>query len=176
MKPCFHKIKKPARHNGPGWRTHASCSDCTAENHREERGRPPPGGPVCMLVHDWSWGHARGGRQGWPACCSGRHGQGQHDHLWCRRSVAERGVRAHLVVMPSPALGHDLGLAQAVEDLTVEQSSSRSRALKLSRKPFSHRQSGGNRQRGCAFLHGLTYNSDVALIAFTSYLKEVDGR
>jgi hypothetical protein len=38
-----------------------------------------------------------------------------------------------------PALDHDLGLAQAVEDLAVEQpSSSRRRALKLSTKPFSH--------------------------------------
>src|SRR3954468_5839 len=30
-------------------------------------------------------------------------------------------MRAHLVVVPSPALDHDLGLAQAVEDLAVEQ-------------------------------------------------------
>src|SRR3954454_24714183 len=48
-------------------------------------------------------------------------------------------MRAHLAVVPSPALDHDLGLAQAVEDL-ASSSSSRSRALKLSMKPFSHRQ------------------------------------
>src|SRR3954451_3722925 len=30
-------------------------------------------------------------------------------------------MRAHLVVVPSPALDHDLGLAQAVEDLAIEQ-------------------------------------------------------
>jgi hypothetical protein len=37
------------------------------------------------------------------------------------RAIAERGVRADRVVVPSPALDHDLRLAQAVEDLAVEQ-------------------------------------------------------
>src|SRR5215218_3336510 len=70
-----------------------------------------------MLVHDRPGGHRRGGRRGWP----GRRGEGGYDHLGRRRAVAERGVRAHLVVVASPALDHDLGLAQAVEDLAVEQ-------------------------------------------------------
>src|SRR3954454_18275319 len=30
-------------------------------------------------------------------------------------------MRAHLVVVPAPALDHDLALAQAVEDLAIEQ-------------------------------------------------------
>src|SRR3712207_6118884 len=69
-----------------------------------------------MLVHDRPGGHRRGGRRGWP----GRRGEGGYDHVGRRRAVAERGVRAHLVVVASPALDHDLGLPQAVEDLAGE--------------------------------------------------------
>src|SRR5215207_8060750 len=60
------------------------------------------------------------GAAGWGGT---RHpcGEGWHDHLWSRRAVAERGVRAHLIVVAPPALDHDLCLAQAVEDLAIEQ-------------------------------------------------------
>src|SRR5919199_6471483 len=54
----------------------------------------------------------------------GRHGPGgeggQH-HLRGGWAKAERGVWAYCVVVPPPALDHDLGLAQRVEDLAVEQ-------------------------------------------------------
>src|SRR5919112_873160 len=70
-----------------------------------------------MLVHDRPGGHDGGDRRGWP----GPGGEGGQDHLGCRRAVAERGVRADVVVVPPPALDHDLRLAQAVEDLAVEQ-------------------------------------------------------
>src|ERR1044071_938815 len=74
-----------------------------------------------MLVHDRPWGHTWGGRRVRPGWSRYPGGKGRHDHLGCGRAVAERGVRAHLVVVAPPALDHDLGLAQAVEDLAVQQ-------------------------------------------------------
>src|SRR5918993_5991054 len=56
-------------------------------------------------------------RRGW----SGRRGGGGHEHLRRRGAVTERSMRAHRVVVAPPALDHHLGLAQAVEDLAVEQ-------------------------------------------------------
>src|ERR671917_1008416 len=73
-----------------------------------------------MLVHDRSWGDRRGWWS-WPAWHSCSQSKCRHDHLWSWRAVAERGVRAHRVVVASPALDHDLRLAQAVEDLAVQQ-------------------------------------------------------
>src|SRR5918997_6192434 len=73
-----------------------------------------------MLVHDRFWGDRRGWWS-WPAWHSCSQSKCRHDPLWSWRAVAERGVRAHLVVVPPPALDHDLRLAQAVEDLPVEQ-------------------------------------------------------
>src|SRR5918998_399959 len=73
-----------------------------------------------MLVHDRSWGDRRGWWS-WPAWHSCSQSKCRHDHLWGWRAVAERGVRAHRVVVPPPALDHDLRLAQAVEDLAVQQ-------------------------------------------------------
>src|ERR671913_962504 len=74
-----------------------------------------------MLVHDRSWGHDRGGWCGWLGRYRHPCGEGWQDYLWSRRAVAERGVRAHLIVVAPPALDHDLCLAQAVEDLAIEQ-------------------------------------------------------
>jgi hypothetical protein len=44
-----------------------------------------------------------------------------HEHFGCRWFVAEGGVWPHCVVVAPPALDDDLGLAQRVEDFTVEQ-------------------------------------------------------
>jgi hypothetical protein len=48
-------------------------------------------------------------------------GEGGDDDLWSRRPVAQGGMRADGVVVPAPALDDDLGLAQAVEDLAVQE-------------------------------------------------------
>src|SRR5215217_6617315 len=74
-----------------------------------------------MLVQGWSWRdgapgrrsrsgeRSRPGRQGWP------------EHLRSRRAIAQRGMRAHAVVRPSPALDDDLRLPKGVEDLAIQQ-------------------------------------------------------
>ena len=59
-------------------------------------------------------------------------------HWW---TVSQSAVRSDGVVVATPSLDQDLGLAQAVEDLTVQQSS-RKRTLKLSHWPFSHGDPG----------------------------------
>jgi len=48
-------------------------------------------------------------------------GEGWHEHLRGGSPIADRGMRANGVVVPSPALDDDLGLAQGVEDLSAEQ-------------------------------------------------------
>ena len=48
-------------------------------------------------------------------------GECRQEHLWCWWLVAERGMRPNRIVMASPALNDDLGLAQSVEDLAAEQ-------------------------------------------------------
>ena len=47
--------------------------------------------------------------------------EGRHEHFWCRRLVSERRVGPDRVVVASPAFDDDLGLAQSVEDLSIEQ-------------------------------------------------------
>ena len=44
-----------------------------------------------------------------------------HEHFWCRRLVSQRRVGPDRVVVASPAFDDDLGLAQSVEDLSIEQ-------------------------------------------------------
>ena len=44
-----------------------------------------------------------------------------HRRFWRGRAIAQRTVRPHRVVLPSPSLDQDLGLRQRVEDLAVEQ-------------------------------------------------------
>ena len=48
-------------------------------------------------------------------------GERWHEHLRGRSPVADRGMRPDGVVVPSPTLDDDLGLAQGVEDLAIEK-------------------------------------------------------
>ena len=48
-----------------------------------------------------------------------RHGG--HKNLRRRRLVPERSMRPQSIVVPSPALDHDLRLLERIEDLTIEQ-------------------------------------------------------
>ncbi len=48
-------------------------------------------------------------------------GQCWHKHLRGWSPVADRGMRAHGIVVTAPAFDDDLGFAQGVEDLAVEQ-------------------------------------------------------
>src|ERR1044072_914389 len=68
-----------------------------------------------MLVQGWS------GRYREPVRRSLGDGECWYEHLRGWRLVAQRGMRAHRVVVPSPALDDDLCLAQRVEDLAIEQ-------------------------------------------------------
>src|SRR5918997_4762757 len=69
-----------------------------------------------MLVHNGSERDGRGGRRSW----SGKRSRPQHD-LWRGRDGAERGGGPKGVVVPAPALDHDLRLLERIEDLAVEQ-------------------------------------------------------
>src|SRR5215212_9463655 len=69
-----------------------------------------------MLVHNGSERDGRGGRRSW----SGKRSRPQHD-LWRGREGAEQGVGPKSVVVPAPALDHDLRLLERIEDLAVEQ-------------------------------------------------------
>src|SRR3954447_11180928 len=69
-----------------------------------------------MLVHGWSGCYGgpgevsgRRSRSGWRSRPGGESG---HKHLRSRRPVAQRGMRADRIVMPSPAFDHDLSLPQ----------------------------------------------------------------
>ncbi len=64
---------------------------------------------------------AEHGRRSWSGLRSRPCGECRHEHLRGGRLVADRGVRPDGVVVPSPALDDDLGLAQRVKDLSVEQ-------------------------------------------------------
>ena len=67
-------------------------------------------------MHNGSERDGRGGRRSW----SGKRSRPQHD-LWRGRDGAERRVRSNGVVVPAPALDHDLRLLERIEDLAVEQ-------------------------------------------------------
>ena len=67
-----------------------------------QRGEPPPGGPPKLLVHDRPLVH-------WD------------DAFRSRRPVAEGAVRADGIVVAPPLLDEDLGLAERMEDLPVQQ-------------------------------------------------------
>ena len=79
-------------------------------------GRPPLGGPVCMLVHDRAWRDGWNGRRSWPGLRSRPYRDFRGG--W---SVAKRRVRADRVVVVPPAFDDDLGFLERVEDLAVEQ-------------------------------------------------------
>lgn len=83
--------------------------------------RPPRGGPSSKLVQGRPLLHGSLGRRSRPGERSRPSGEGRHEHLRGRWSVAERGVRAHAVVVSSPTLDHDLRLLERVEDLTVQK-------------------------------------------------------
>src|SRR5438552_9349966 len=74
-----------------------------------------------MLVEGWSWHQREHGRRSWSGLRSRPCGERWHEHLRGRSPVADRGMRPDGVVVPSPTLDDDLGLAQHVEDLAVEQ-------------------------------------------------------
>src|SRR5918997_4492459 len=69
-----------------------------------------------MLVHDRPERHGRGGRRSW----LGKRSRPQHD-LRGGRDGAKGRVRAHRVVVATPALDDDLGLLERGEDQAVEQ-------------------------------------------------------
>src|SRR5262245_9238952 len=56
-----------------------------------------------------------------PRFTIGQRGECRHEHPWCWWLISDRGVGSCRVVVASPALDDDLGLAQGVEDLAVEQ-------------------------------------------------------
>ena len=85
------------------------------------RDRPPRGGPSSKLVQGRPLLHGSLGRRSRPGERSRPSGEGRHEHLRGRWSVAERGVRAHAVVVSTPTLDHDLRLLERVEDLTVQK-------------------------------------------------------
>src|ERR687885_1277212 len=74
-----------------------------------------------MLVQGWPWRQRERGRRSWPGLRSRPRGKPRHEHLRRRRAVAQRSMRAHHIVVPAPALDHDLGLLQAVEDFSIEK-------------------------------------------------------
>ncbi len=69
-----------------------------------------------MLVHDRPERDGRGGRRSW----SGKRSRPQLS-LGCRRDGAEQGGGPKGVVVPAPALDHDLRLLERIDDLAVEQ-------------------------------------------------------
>lgn len=76
------------------------------ERLRDEHGyaggytdRPPRGGPSSKLVQGRPLLHGSLGRRSRPGERSRPSGEGRHEHLRGRWSVAERGVRAHAVVV-----------------------------------------------------------------------------
>src|SRR5688572_2597243 len=73
-----------------------------------------------MLVHDRSRGHDRGGWCGWLGRYRHPCGEGWHDHLWSRRAVAERGVRAHLIVEAEIPADRGAGLGDRVVSSEVD--------------------------------------------------------
>src|SRR5829696_1512258 len=99
-----------------GWELMASVRDGL---HGADR--PPLGGPGLMLVQRWPFHHGQPGRQSWsgerrrPGC------EGGHEQLRSRRPVAQRSMRPHAVGVLSPALDHNFGLPQRVENLSIQQ-------------------------------------------------------
>ena len=75
--------------------------DLEVENQRLRKAidRPPRGGPSSKLVQGRPLLHGSLGRRSRPSERSRPSGEGRHEHLRGRWSVAERGVRAHAVVV-----------------------------------------------------------------------------
>src|SRR3954462_2244451 len=73
---------------------------------------------VWVLRGAWPAEPGRRSRSGWRSR-PGR--EGGPKHLRSRRLVAQRPMRAHAVVMASPAFDHNSGLLEGVEDLAIQQ-------------------------------------------------------
>src|ERR1051325_4163629 len=104
-----------------------------------------------MLVKGWPRHQREHGRRSWSGLRSRPCGQCWHKHLRGGSPVADRGMRAHGIVVTAPALDDDLRLAQGVEDLAIERSFAKSRIETLD-KPFlprtARRYLGGLRPDG----------------------------
>src|ERR1041385_2765727 len=74
-----------------------------------------------MLVKGWPRHQREHGRRSWSGLRSRPCGQCWHKHLRGGSSVADRGMREYCIVVTAPAFDDDLGFAQRVEDLAVEQ-------------------------------------------------------
>ncbi|CAO4193707.1 hypothetical protein LFADAHJC_LOCUS2052 [Methylorubrum extorquens] len=74
-------------------------AEVRASDRRSWRDRPPRGGPSSKLVQGRPLLHGSLGRRSRPVERSRPSGEGRHEHLRGRWSVAERGVRAHAVVV-----------------------------------------------------------------------------
>src|SRR5215213_9597520 len=74
-----------------------------------------------MLVESRSWGYGVPGRRSRSGWRSRPGGEGGHEHLRSRRSVAQRRVRPDRVVVPPPAFDDDFRLLQRVKDFAIEQ-------------------------------------------------------
>src|SRR5437868_255313 len=74
-----------------------------------------------MLVEGWSLRYGEPGRWSWPGERSRPGREGGHEHLRSRWPITQGRMRAHGVVVASPALDHNLGLPHGVEDLPIQQ-------------------------------------------------------
>src|SRR5437764_10093633 len=74
-----------------------------------------------MLVYGRPGRQREHGRRSWSGLRSRPCGERWHEHLRGWSAVADRGMRANHIVVPSPTLDDDLGLAQGVEDLAIEK-------------------------------------------------------
>src|SRR3954463_6456606 len=74
-----------------------------------------------VWVHGWFGCYGEPGRRSRSGWCSRPGREGGHKHLRSRRLVAQRPMRAHTVVMASPAFDHNSGLLEGVEDLAIQQ-------------------------------------------------------
>src|ERR671912_2193980 len=74
-----------------------------------------------MLIEGWSLRDGEPGRRSRLSQRSRPGGEGRHEHLRSGRFVAQRGMGPDRVVVAPPALDHNFGLLQGVEDLPIQQ-------------------------------------------------------
>src|SRR5918998_2428722 len=74
-----------------------------------------------MLIEGWSLRYGEPGRRSRLSQRSRPGGEGRHEHLRSGRFVAQRGMGPDRVVVAPPALDHNFGLLQGVEDLPIQQ-------------------------------------------------------
>ena len=83
--------------------------------------QPPRDDPGVKLVHGGPLRHGQLVRRSWSGERSWPSGERWHEHLRGRRSVSQRGMWAHSVVVTSPAFDDDLRFSECVEDLTIQE-------------------------------------------------------